>query len=344
MKHLTAEQIFKARLILLNVSLQYTHLEEANLIGVHLEKTDLTGAHLEKAHLINTHLERARLWWAHLEEANLIGVHLEKANLMEAHLEEANLMGAHLEEARLWGAHLERALFREASFSHTRLSKVVLTDDAQSVGPLLADVQWGETNLSVVDWSQIHMLGDEHCAHQRVTVDGKKKDRTAWRQEYKDAHRATHQLAMVLRDQGLLDDASRFAYRAACLQRSALWYDLLLAKTIQYRIQSSWSWLFSWTLFLLAGYGYRLRRCLFWYIGIVLTFTFLYWWIDPVHLPWWVALGESVNVFHGRGTTPNITELAHPARFLVSTVVEAIVGLVIEVIFVATMVQRLFGK
>ncbi|GHP00314.1 hypothetical protein KSF_103610 [Reticulibacter mediterranei] len=72
--------------------------------------------------------------------------------------------------------------------------------------------------------------------------------------------------------------------------------------------------------------------------------TLFYWWSDPTQLPWWAALGESVNVFHGRGASPMITALAHPVSFILLTVVEAVFGLVIEVVFVATMVQRLFGK
>jgi hypothetical protein len=118
----------------------------------------------------------------------------------------------------------------------------------------------------------------------------------------------------------------------------------MLATTMRDLIQISWSLFFSWALFLLAGFGYQLRRCLFWYIGIVLLFTLLYWWSDPVHLPWWAALAESINVFHGRGASPMIAALAHPVRFTLLTVVEAVFGLIIEVIFVATMVQRLFGK
>src|SRR5690242_16948258 len=63
---------------------------------------------------------------------------------------------------------------------------------------------------------------------------------------------------------------------------------------------------FSWMLFLLAGYGYRLRWCLLWPVGLVAVFALCYWALDPVHLPWWIALGESVNVFHGRGAAPNV--------------------------------------
>jgi uncharacterized protein YjbI with pentapeptide repeats len=308
-----------------------------------LKRAHFSEVHLEEACLRGVHLEGANLYRAHLEGANLYRARLEGANLSKAHLEGANLYRAHLEGADLYRAHLEGTDLGRASLAPVNLTGARLAN-ATGVGPSLADVKWGETNLSVVDWSHVQMLGDEYSACQSVYADGKRKTREARRKNYQDAHRANHQLAVVLQDQGLVDDATRFAYRAKCLKRTVLWYDLLLAKTMRQRFQISWSLLFSWALFLLAGYGYRLRRCLFWYVGIVLAFLLLYWWLDPTHLPWWVALGESVNVFHGRGATPAIAQLAHPVWFTLLTVVEAMIGLVIEVVFVATMIQRLFGK
>ncbi|GHO90134.1 hypothetical protein KSF_001820 [Reticulibacter mediterranei] len=90
--------------------------------------------------------------------------------------------------------------------------------------------------------------------------------------------RATHQLSVDLHDQGLTTDASRFAYRAKVLERIVRWYELCTVtwhdpKNEQITVRSVWqglarlfsillSWLFSWFLFLIAGYGYRLRYCL----------------------------------------------------------------------------------
>jgi hypothetical protein len=250
---------------------------------------------------------------------------------------------AHLEGVDLSDAHLQETDLRGASLASVDLARATLAN-ATGVGPSLVDVKWGETHLSVVDWSQVQTLGDEYRARQNVDDKGQRKTRAMRREDYQDANRANHQLAVALQDQGLVDDATRFAYRAKCLRRTVLWYDLLLAQTLRQRFQISWSLLFSWALFLLAGYGYRIKRCLFWYLVIVLAFMLLYWRLDPVQFPWWAALSESVNVFHGRGAASTIAGLAHPVRFTLLTVAEAIIGLVIEVVFVATMIQRLFGK
>ena len=322
------------------------HLEGADLDSAHLEGADLREVHLEGADLREVHLEGANLWGAYLKEPNLWGAHLEGA-ILRAHLEGADLQEAHLEGADLQEAHLGGANLSRASLASVNLTGVTLAN-ATGVGPSLVDVNWGETNLSVVDWSHVQTLGDEFYARQPVGTDpwGEpwKKTRADRREDYQEAHRANHQLAVVLQSQGLVDDAARFAYHAKCSKRTVFWYDLLLAQTMRKRFHMIWPLLFSWVLFLLAGYGYRLRRCLSWYIGIVLAFTLLYWWLDPVQFPWWVALGESVNVFHGRGAAPTIAQLAHPVWFTLFTVVEALIGLLIEVVFVATMIQRLFGK
>src|SRR5205814_4338635 len=72
------------------------------------------------------------------------------------------------------------------------------------------------------DWSSdvcssdlsVKMLGYERQAHQKETSDGKIKTSTRRLFEYKQAVRSNRQLAVVLRDQGLNEEADHFAYRA----------------------------------------------------------------------------------------------------------------------------------
>src|SRR5437762_1705443 len=102
-----------------------------------------------------------------LSGANLSGVDLSNANLNGADLREAQLKGADLREAQLKGANLRN----------------VILSNEQGIGPRLADVQWGDNNLTVVDWSQVTVLGDEHLALQSKTV-------YAYRSETIDAYQA----------------------------------------------------------------------------------------------------------------------------------------------------------
>jgi uncharacterized protein YjbI with pentapeptide repeats len=241
--------------------LRGTHLEESVLIRAHLEGADLTGIHLEEAHLGETHLEGVPIFKAHLEgvflnnahleKANLYMTHLERAYLVEAHLEGADLrvthqegarlMNAHLEGADLEYAHLEGANLLEANLAgahccrtffdaETGLNGITISDKDHGSASL-AEVSWGNANLTVVDWSQVKLLGDESIAQKSHDKEGKEKDRKTQIAEYQTAIRANRQLAVALRDQGLNDEADHFAYRAQRNKRD------LLKRQVQYGLE-----------------------------------------------------------------------------------------------------------
>jgi len=322
-------------------TLRWTHLEQAYLSGGHLEKADLRGARLDKVYLSEAHLEEAILSEAHVEEGYLSGAYLEKADLSGAHLEGAYLNEAHLENTYLYKAHLERTFLYKAHLEGARLSRMhieearlkkALESGEQHIGPSIADAQWGNVNLAVVPWSQVDMLGDEYEARQ-ATRKGKRKSSVIRLEEYEVAVRANRQLAVALRSQGLDEEAARFAYRAQLLQRIVL------------RRQGKFAaYLFSLLLDLLAGYGYRPGRSLMAYLVVIFVFMGLYLLNahGATHLRWDEALVLSVSSFHGRGFfLQNVTLGDAFARL---AALEAVLGLLIEVSFIATFTQRFFGK
>jgi uncharacterized protein YjbI with pentapeptide repeats len=144
--------------------LRKAYLDWALLGEARLEGADLGEAQLKGASLGEAHLERASLREACLEHASLKEAHLEEANFNGAHLEEADLRGAYLEGADLRGASLKGTDLRRAHLERTKLEGLILSDEKQHVGPLLADVHWGDTNLAIVNWAQVSMLGDEYRA------------------------------------------------------------------------------------------------------------------------------------------------------------------------------------
>ena len=93
----------------------------------------------------------------------------------------------------------------------------------------MVDAQFGDTNLAIVNWSQIEMLADEYQARQRKR-DGKTKEKATRLAEHERAVRANRQLAVALQNQGLNEDAARFAYRAQILQRKVLWQQRTIGK------------------------------------------------------------------------------------------------------------------
>lgn len=371
----TEEQREMAAVHLEGAHLDRASLERANLVGAHLEGAGLSGAHLEGddffngavlsyahlewANLIRANLRRATLFMAHLEGADLISARCEEANLNGAHLEGANLLNANLQGTRLRNAHLNskdvsptdlervrkwRPSWRTQDFpatlpstnlwlvsfdAATQLDGIVLGDE--KLGWVsLADIRWGGANLAVVDWTALKVLGDEQKAR-------KLKGRQL--RGYRTAVRAYRQLASVLHDQGLSEEADRFVYRAQLLQR-----------VILRRQRKFLKYLGSWLLWLIAGYGYRPLRSLLLYLILICGFATAYFFLGPtvgVPLSPLGAIVFSITSFHGRGFFPggspghSIT-LDDPLTVVAAS--EAVLGLLIEISFIATFTQRFFSR
>jgi hypothetical protein len=317
--------------------LNEAHLERAELNFAHLEYAKLSFAHLEGAILSFAHLEYAHLWGTHLEYAYLLGTHLERADLTRTHLERADLTRTHLDGAKMLWAFLDSA---------TVLDNVVLGDEKLGYVSLV-DVRCGDANLAVVEWTRTTRgflrirrridaieLGDEREARNAKDKDGKAKDKATRLQDYKDAVRANRQLATVLRQQGLNEDADRFGYKAQRLQREVL--------RRQRRYGAA---LGSWLLDMIAGYGYRPMRSLIAYIIIILAFAAAFLvnaQFAAPHLTWDEALVLSISSFHGRGFFNNSISLGDTLARLAAG--EAIIGLLIEITFIATFTQRFFAR
>jgi len=295
--------------------------EQREWASVHLENCNLFWIHLNQAKLRNAHLERTNLSWAHLEDADLCEAHLEEANLLRAHLERVHLIGACLEKVNLSEVHLEKA----------RLENLTLSDEKR-IGPSLVDAQLENTNLAVIKWSQVEMLADEYQARERRRH-GKVKDKATRLDEYERAVRANRQLAVALQNQGLNEDAARFAYHAQVLQRKVLWKQRAVGK-----------WFFSLLLALLAGYGYRLWRIFTAYLIVVSVCALAYFVFGlyfPPRLSLLQALLESITAFHGR-VFLEVFSSETPQIWV--TAAEAVLGLLIEGVFIAMLTQRFFGK
>ncbi len=120
----------------LQINLQGSWLNGADLREARLEKAILTevrlkGANLSKARLKGTdlyqaHLQGAILTWAHLQEANLSRAHLQEANLWWVYLQGAILTWAHLQRADLRGAYLQGADLHWARLQGANLSGTYL--------------------------------------------------------------------------------------------------------------------------------------------------------------------------------------------------------------------------
>lgn len=330
---------------------QRTTLQQRDRAGVHLEGADLSRAHLEGAILEGAHLYGATLRGALLQGANLFRADLRSTYLREVHLERASLRGTRLEGAYLPNARLQGADLRNAFFDGaSNLEGITLSDERDGTA-VMADVSWGNANLALVDWSRITRLGDEKKAHQLHTGRGIVKQRAKQLEDYRAAVRATRQLANAMRAQGMNEEAIPFAYRAQALQRKVLWRQALwgeaeapqqrtLLRDVGSRLRKLAALIFSYFLDAIAGYGYKPGRTAFIYLVVIAAFAVCY---DTLgHLLPAEALIFSVTSFHGRGFLPGPFTLGSPVTALAAT--EAVMGLFIEISFIATFTQRFFGR
>src|SRR5262249_3779072 len=245
-----------------------------------------------------------------------------RANLRGAHLEEANLADVHLGGATLIGASLDKA---------TRLNKAILT------GVSLDQVILDNTNLAVVNWDLVPVLGDELEAEGEKKKKKKSKSRDEHAEDYAAATRAYRLLAVALQGKGLGEVAGRYSYRAQIMQRKRHLHQ-----------RDVGAYLGSGLLALVAGYGYRLWRVLAGYGAVLLGFTVLYWLAgvhsslgEPRLRALWDSFLVSLSAIHGRTTFEQLGPWSFPA-WVAS--VESVVGIVIEGVFVAVLIQRLFAR
>src|SRR6266566_1867838 len=308
-------------------------LQGADLGFAQLQGASLREARLQKASLFGALLQEANLEWAEMQEANLEWAEMQKANLHGAKLQKASLGGAKLREATLHSAQLQGVFLSIAQLDGVDLRGATLADETYGP-PRLADVGWGEINLAVVDWTSVKMLGDEHLARKTKDIG-----------DYRKAVRANRQLAVVLRDQGLNEEADRFAYRAQKLQRVVLRRQSFRPQvSLWERLRTFSAYTLSLVLDLLAGYGYQPAKTLFWYLLVIGGFAIAYAIFG--HLPPFPdALVFSFMSFHGRGFFPSLSNETNLHNSLVIlAAAEAVIGLLIEISLIATFTQRYFGR
>jgi hypothetical protein len=311
------------------------NLNGANLQGARLNGTDLHGANLFQTNLANADLRRADLSEAFLPHADLRDTDLERTNLRGARLLEVNLSGAYLERTDLRGADLWSSRMDVS----TMLREVTIDTNTR-----FGDVLWNGVSLTQVDWKLAPTLGDERAVEEwrtRLSRARGRQERTELRMQLaavcRDTQRAYRTLAIALRSQGLAEAASTYRLCEQRLERAALRAERRRAQL-----------LFSRLLNVVSGYGERPQNAVVAYLAVILAFSGFYWGITHVvetklhALSVDEALVLSLTSFHGRGFFPGSLPLGDWVARVGAA--EAIIGLFIELIFIATFSRRFLGN
>jgi uncharacterized protein YjbI with pentapeptide repeats len=335
------------------------HLEQARLDGAHLENACLHQARLDDAHCRDAHLEGVLLLFAHLDGAEMFRTHLEdafaasasfkNAQILEAHCERANLLWADFSGAVLVGTHLEDADLSRVTFSDATILNGAWLGSRDDGLLGLHDVRWGGADVALVHWVKERRRrrrakradGDgrqgTHLREGARVLQGQGPQDEASAQLLADrrALRANRQIALLLRTQGLHEAADRLAYRAQVLQLRVL-----------RREHHPLRYVGSQVLNLISGYGYRPMRSLITYALVVLCFAAAYYLlgnnVSPALDPHG-AIVFSLTSFHGRGFSPG-GNLSPDNPLTTLAAVEAVLGLLIEITFIATFTQRFFAR
>jgi hypothetical protein len=230
-----------------------------------------------------------------------------------------------LQPAHLWSVFFDSA---------TDLTNAILGDEKFGFVSV-ANVHWGEANLSSVRWQQVQMLGDERVARDHRFSTGELKSKAKQLEDFEAAVRANRQLAIALRGQGMNVDADRFSYRAQVCERQVL------------RRQGHYGRaLGSWFLDLISGYGYKPIRSVITYLLVIFSFAAAYYLLGNNVSPALDVHGAivfSLTSFHGRGFAPG-GSLSPDNLLTTLAAFDAVIGLLIEITFIATFTQRFFAR
>lgn len=346
-----------------NADLRGAILDGLDLSGVRLARADLGGARFAGALLVGADFVDARLIGADLvradcsqadfSNADLTGAKLELTNLSRAKLEAANLSNARLigtnaSRVEATMVNMRGTLLRNVDLSGANLRETITDRTTRLIEPVLdtqtclGDMQLSDIPLTRILWQQIPRLGDE-----RLILEAKRRDRSkkasgdlSVAAAYRSTARAYRGLSIALRSQGLLIAASNYRLREQVLERKA-----------SFREGRMVSWIFSWLLFIVAGYGERPARSFAAYLLVLLGFTAAYLGLGSGVLGGsahhelsspLAALIFSVTSFHGRGFFPGSIALGDPIAALAAA--EAVLGLFIEITFIAAFTQRFFAR
>ena len=339
-----SDRVNMARAALRRVALDGMYLRNADFTEADLYSTRLAGAYLEGAIFQWATLERGDASAAILERADLRDAMLRRAVLDDAYLVRANLAGANLNRSRLRNADLTRANLRGADLRGADLRGAVLVGVEMDSSTDLTDIRIDRhTKLGGIDWAGVHLarvrwrdapvLGDEPTFGQHHSRHKTSRERG---QMFRKAHRAYHSLEIALREQGLSTAASNYRLGERRMERLALFQERRIA-----------AWFLSGLLNVVAGYGERPSRAVLAYLNVIGLFADAYLLVTRLDGSGYPALNGlqalilSIISFHGRGFFEPVPTVGDPVSLVAA--LEAVLGLVIEIMFIVTFTRRFLG-
>jgi uncharacterized protein YjbI with pentapeptide repeats len=381
-----------------NCYAQSCTFDEASLQGTILNGADLTSSSFQKASLSTALLRGACLQSCNFVGANLDGVEMTArtrldgvrlwgadgaAQLVDIIWNEADVSHINWAGVKALGDELDAIRLREHNTDTFRKDKQQLrslTKQWRSAKPLQRlrkfKKQLAEDKLDEAGVAEARSFLEKY---EKLSDDIANAEAVAERSYFglgmvppavERAIRSNRQVGLVLRNQGINEQAVKFQYRAERLKRLLLkaelrgpvygfshsikgpkwWRSVVdtiekvpgwISRYVIFAIRYSVSWLFDAT----CGYGYKPLNAVGCYVIVIAGFGLGFSSLSGVAF-WPNALAFSVTSFHGRGFETLINgsngSIPHGAVFLAAF--EAVIGLLLEVTFIASFTRRVFDR
>ena len=320
-----------------NASFRETILMDANLRDARLSGSALHGAVFARAQLDGCFLGSASYATSSLTDPAERGGGVA-ADYGPRSFGPARLLGDPLPVVRANGttATLPPAVFQEARFGSGTMWKDVDMADKDGVTARFAGSFWNGTPIASADWSGIKKTYEEVRARRSRGA----RDAPEW---WRLAIVASNGLSAILKEHGFDDEADQLAYRAqVCAWHAALSQGHKLRFVLGLLLGA------------VTGHGFKPLRAGAWYVGALAAFAVFYRLSTIVpagpgaadraahHLSWLHAAAISIAAFHGRGFIPSGASLSSAG--VVGAMLEAAMGLLLEVSFIVAFTQRFFHR
>ena len=235
-------------------------LQKSNFTRANLQNIKLASANLEKAYFGGANLKNAILRGSILKGAYLRGAILEDATLHKSCLQSADMIGANLQNAKLWSSNLKGAKLLRANLKNAGFNEKTILCDVN-----LYQCQIDNSTLKFAD-NQL----------DKIVIQEKNND-------YKKAKEVYRNLKNYFIQEGMYNISGEYYYREKLMEAKCNWKD-----------KKYFKWISNMFLNLVAGYGERPLRVLIWWVGIILGYSFIYYFYNGIY----IRMANNINSYN----------------------------------------------
>jgi len=325
-------------------------LDRAKLVGAHLEGiiapavcfdgADMRAIHLKHANLMGASLVDVYMPQSDLSETRLTDANLSNATLTDAVLTNAvmvgvKLVGAHMRNVHLEGTDLGLANLSGADLRFGHCDEQTHCGGARLEGAFLDGLRFRDMDLTAIDWTPVHVLGEE--------VEASSSRPGTKIPAYRVAARLYRRLGLALRAQGMTTEGSRFIARGRVMERRASWSDVAECwhgRRYLAIVPSLLKWVDMATPGIVTAYGEHPAWAIVWAGIITVVFSGLYMLTSPTHLTIGASILLSLSALlgHGYASLPDLFVSGTIVPYF--SIVEAACGSVLLLLFTLALARR----